>query len=356
MRRPRRAAFTAPMTIIVLGSVALAPAPAVAQTAGGTAPKPPVRPLGERPPGGAQAPSAPRAGGAEYGVLERAATSRRPVVRELNVPSTAPAGRPPPVTLQIDEPGVGTVSVRVAVVDLSTRRPVLVVVMGWVHTGRRVPVSWPRGARLRPGRYHVSLTAHDHHAGTLLRRAHSSGVRTLTVTAPAKRLPLAPPPITSAPEAGVPTPAQLAAEGAVFPVAGPHTYGGPENRFGAPRAGYTHQGQDVLTAEGTPVLAPLAGEIVTSGNQAGGAGYYAVLHTRSGFDFMFAHCQAGSLAVSSGVVVARGQQLCLAGQTGDATAPHLHLEMWVGGWRTVNGHPIDPLPYLQALDRSGPTG
>jgi hypothetical protein len=28
----------------------------------------------------------------------------------------------------------------------------------------------------------------------------------------------------------------------------------------------------------------------------------------------------------------------------------------VGGWRTVDGHPIDPLPYLQALDRSGPTG
>jgi murein DD-endopeptidase MepM/ murein hydrolase activator NlpD len=260
------------------------------------------------------------------------------------------------VTLKIDEPGVGTVSVRVAVVDLSTRRPVLVVAMGWVHTGRRVPVSWPRGARLRPGRYHVSLAAHDHHSGTLLRRARSSGVAALTVTAPAKPLLVAPQPSTSPAEAGVPTPAQLAAEGAVFPVAGPHSYGGPENRFGAPRAGYVHQGQDVLTAEGTPVLAPLAGEIVTASYQAGGAGYYAVLHTRAGFDFMFAHCQAGSLAVSGGVAVAAGQQLCRAGQTGDATAPHVHLEMWVGGWRTATGHPIDPLPYLQALDRSGPTG
>ena len=356
MRRPRRAAFTAPMTIIVLGTPALASAPAAAQTAGGTPPKPPVRPLGERPSGGTQAPSAPRAGGVEYGVLELAAKSRRPVVRELNVPSTAPAGRPPRVTLRLDEHGVGTVSVRVAVVNLSTRRPVLVVAMGWVHTGRRVSVGWPRRARLRPGSYQVSLSAHDHHAGTLLRRARSSGVRTLTVTAPAKRLPAAPPPSTSPPEAGVPTPAQLAAEGAVFPVAGPHSYGGPENRFGAPRAGYAHQGQDVLAAEGTPVLAPLAGEIVTSGYQAGGAGYYAVLHTRSGFDFMFAHCEAGTLAVSGGMAVARGQRLCLVGQTGDATGPHLHLEMWVGGWRTVSGHPIDPLPYLQALDPSPPTG
>ena len=28
------------------------------------------------------------------------------------------------------------------------------------------------------------------------------------------------------------------------------SFGGPENRFGAPRAGHIHEGQDVLTAEG----------------------------------------------------------------------------------------------------------
>ena len=35
---------------------------------------------------------------------------------------------------------------------------------------------------------------------------------------------------------------------AVFPVAGPHNFGGPENRYGAPRAGHIHEGQDILTA------------------------------------------------------------------------------------------------------------
>src|SRR5256885_5910523 len=29
-----------------------------------------------------------------------------------------------------------------------------------------------------------------------------------------------------------------------FPVAGTHNYGGPGARFGAPRSGHTHQGQD----------------------------------------------------------------------------------------------------------------
>ncbi len=98
----------------------------------------------------------------------------------------------------------------------------------------------------------------------------------------------------------MPTPAQTVADGAVFPVAGAHNFGGPENRFGAPRDGYLHQGQDVLTAEGTPVVAPLAGTILTTSYQAAGAGYYAVEHTGVGFDFMFAHCQAGSLAVAAG--------------------------------------------------------
>jgi murein DD-endopeptidase MepM/ murein hydrolase activator NlpD len=301
--------------------------------------------------GAAQAPSVPEAGGSQYGVVPASASVARPVVAALSVPATALAGRPPAVKFRIDDRSSSAVLVRVTVSDLSTRKPVLVVSLGWVRSGRTVSVRWPSGARLAPGSYHVSLTARDSHSAPLLRRAHSSGVATLQITAPVET-----PPAPSAPPAGVPTPAQLAAAGAVFPLAGTHSFGGPENRFGAPRNGYAHQGQDVLTSEGTPVLAPLAGTISSTSYQAGGAGYYAVEHTESGFDFFFAHCMAGSLAVSSGASVSAGQQLCSAGQTGDATTPHLHFEMWVGGWRTAAGYPIDPLPYLQALDHTPPGG
>jgi murein DD-endopeptidase MepM/ murein hydrolase activator NlpD len=231
---------------------------------------------------------------------------------------------------------------------------VLLVSLGWVRTGRTLSVRWPRGAALRPGSYHVSLSAHDHGSGTLLRRAHSSGVATLTVLAPVA-VPPSPPvtPSPAAPEEGVPTPAQTAAAGAVFPVAGPHSFGGAEGRFGAPRGDHTHQGQDVLTAEGTPVVAPLAGTIVTTTYQSGGAGYYVVEHTAV-FDFFFAHCQPGTVAVAAAQAVAAGAVLCHAGQTGSASTPHLHFEMWVGGWHGQGGHPIDPLPYLQAWEGSGP--
>lgn len=296
------------------------------------------------------------AGGSAYSATGH---SFRPLMRSLSVPATIPAGSPPRVSLELDEPGASAVDVQVAISDLATRRTVVVAALGWVPTGRPLNVRWPAGATLAPGRYHVGVSAHDRGGASLLRRAHSSGVASLTVTAPLPPPPAAVPPTPapppSEPEAGGPTPAQTAAAGAVFPVAGVHSFGGPENRFGAPRGGHTHQGQDVLAAEGTPVLAPLAGSVSWTSYQAEGAGYYAVEHTAIGLDLMFAHCQAGSLAVIAGSPLAAGANVCRIGQTGSATVPHLHFEVWLGGWQAPGGRPIDPLAYLQAWDVVAPT-
>lgn len=289
------------------------------------------------------------------GVQARA--QAHPVVASLDVPRTAIAGPPPRVALRIAEPGVAMVAVRVTLTALADHRVVLTANVGWVRTGRTIAVTWPAKATLAPGGYELSVSAHDRRGDGLLRSAHSSGAASLTVTAPAPAVVKAPAPATTLPstsappvEAGVPSVAETVVDGAVFPVAGPHNFGGPENVFGAPRAGYLHQGQDILTAEGTPVLAPLAGSILTTNYQEGGAGYYAVEQTAIGFDFMFAHCEAASLAVSTGAVVAAGEQLCRAGETGDATTPHLDFEMWVGGWQVAGGRPINPLAYLEAWE------
>ena len=295
-------------------------------------------------PGGVAAPASPQAGGTQYGMPAGVA---RPQLSYLSLPSSSTAGRPPRIVLELVEPHVATVHLRVLVIDLHTRHTVLTAEMGWVHTSHRLAVVWPHGARNGAGTYRVTVSSHDRRNGNILRNARISGEATLTVKeAPAVA------PVTASPEPGVPTPAQTVADGAVFPVRGPHNFGGPENRFGAPRAGHIHQGQDVLTAEGTPDVVPVAGTITKTADQPEGAGYYVVEHTLIGFDFMFAHCEANSFTVHAEESVAAGQQICRAGQTGDATAPHLHFEMWVGGWQAPGGHPIDPLPYLEAWERA----
>jgi murein DD-endopeptidase MepM/ murein hydrolase activator NlpD len=139
------------------------------------------------------------------------------------------------------------------------------------------------------------------------------------------------------------------ADGGVFPVAGWHIYG---DGIGAKRKGHTHEGQDIIAAQGTPVVAPLAGTIAYVDYQAHGAGYYVVEHAADGRDFFFAHCQKGSVGVVPGEPVSAGQGLCLVGHSGDAKGAHLHFEIWVGGWRVdAHSHFIDPLPDLKAWDR-----
>ena len=133
-----------------------------------------------------------------------------------------------------------------------------------------------------------------------------------------------------------------------FPIAGSFDWGGPDARFGAKRDGHRHQGQDLSAALGTPVVAPRGGLAETVGYQAGGAGHYVVLDgDDEDYDYVFMHLRRGSITVKSGERVRTGQPIGAVGSTGRSTGPHLHFEIWVGGW-FAGGKPIDPLPLLQA--------
>jgi murein DD-endopeptidase MepM/ murein hydrolase activator NlpD len=135
-----------------------------------------------------------------------------------------------------------------------------------------------------------------------------------------------------------------------FPVRGSHDFGGDGSRFGAPRSGHTHQGQDVTAAEGTP-LASVHSGTVRFVDYESAAGYYVVIHDSGGkYEFAYMHLQRVSVKVTPGQHVHAGQRIGRVGHTGDATGPHLHFEMWVGPWQT-GGHPIDPLKYLRRWDR-----
>jgi murein DD-endopeptidase MepM/ murein hydrolase activator NlpD len=137
--------------------------------------------------------------------------------------------------------------------------------------------------------------------------------------------------------------------GGVFPVRGPHTLGGADAGFGAGRIGHLHEGHDIAAASGTPVVAPLAGEVLFNDYQHGGAGRYVILHADNGWEMMFAHLLAGSATLAPGTRVTAGQQIGLVGSTGGSTGPHLHFELWPDGWREIKRtRPVDPLPQLRA--------
>jgi murein DD-endopeptidase MepM/ murein hydrolase activator NlpD len=135
-----------------------------------------------------------------------------------------------------------------------------------------------------------------------------------------------------------------------FPVPGPHNFGGPDARFGAPRSGHTHQGQDIPAACGQQEVAFETGALKVNAFQASGAGYYVVIHgALSGTDAVYMHLQTPS-PIAAGSNVAAGQVIGKVGDTGDAVGCHLHFERWSApGWY-VGGAPYDPLPELTYWD------
>jgi murein DD-endopeptidase MepM/ murein hydrolase activator NlpD len=138
--------------------------------------------------------------------------------------------------------------------------------------------------------------------------------------------------------------------GYAFPVLGKHEFELGAGRFGAPRSGHTHQGQDVGAACGTPLVAARGGQVQYAGYQSAAGNYIVIDGRGTGFDFMYAHLAEPS-PLHTGETVRTGQPIGIVGDTGDAQGCHLHFEMWTPpGWYE-GGEPIDPLPYLEKWDK-----
>jgi murein DD-endopeptidase MepM/ murein hydrolase activator NlpD len=221
------------------------------------------------------------------------------------------------------------VRVHVDVLPVGSRQPAARIRVGWRRPGRTQTRRWK--VRLAPGEYVARLHAVDRRGRTLRRTAHASGRSALTVTEP---------------PAPIPAPLAPVVGSGHFPVQGNYTYG---DRFGVKRGSATHRGQDILAASGTPVVTPRAGVVSWRAYQAAGAGNYVVIDADDGRDFVFMHLLDGSVTVQKQATVAAGQVIGQVGQTGDATAPHLHFEIWPNGWYSSDdSQPVDPMPDLQA--------
>ena len=91
-----------------------------------------------------------------------------------------------------------------------------------------------------------------------------------------------------------------------------------------------HTGADLSCPEGTRISALLGGTVLVSEYHES-YGNYLLLDHGYGFETLYAHCSA--LLAGEGETVRPGEPIALSGQTGDATGPHLHLEIRMNGVR-----------------------
>ena len=97
-----------------------------------------------------------------------------------------------------------------------------------------------------------------------------------------------------------------------------------------------HYGLDLAADEGTPITAFADGTVRETGES--GYGLYVIVDHADGFATLYAHCS--SISAKVGDKVTCGEQIAKVGQTGNATGPHLHLELW------HNGAALDTADYL----------
>ena len=98
-----------------------------------------------------------------------------------------------------------------------------------------------------------------------------------------------------------------------------------------------HEGVDVAAPMGSPIVAPAAGRVIKAGREQG-YGLMVKIDHGNGLVSVYAH--AKRLVVTVGQRVVRGQTIATVGNSGLATGPHLHYELW------RNGKPVDPLTFV----------
>ena len=106
---------------------------------------------------------------------------------------------------------------------------------------------------------------------------------------------------------------------------------------------YGHYAIDIAADYGSTVRAAAGGTVIFAGWKSNGGGYQVWVAHGSGLYTTYNHMSA--ISVGRGQHVGRGQTVGRVGQSGNASGPHLHFEVWRGPvWD--GGQRVNPLGYL----------
>ena len=98
-----------------------------------------------------------------------------------------------------------------------------------------------------------------------------------------------------------------------------------------------HSGIDIAAPEGTPIISPANGTVVTIGNYFFNGNTVLIDHGH-GLISMFCHLQ--NIGVKPGDIISKGEHIGTIGQTGRVTGPHLHWSV------SLNNARVDPGIFL----------
>lgn len=93
---------------------------------------------------------------------------------------------------------------------------------------------------------------------------------------------------------------------------------------------YSHPAIDIATFLGTPVGAACYGTVVYAGWKTNGGGNVVDIRCANGWLTSYNHLN--SINVVYGQLVGQRQLIGKVGMTGNATGPHLHFMLSIGGW------------------------
>jgi murein DD-endopeptidase MepM/ murein hydrolase activator NlpD len=153
-------------------------------------------------------------------------------------------------------------------------------------------------------------------------------------------------PTAPAPEPAAPGDAEVAAAGKglfLWPVKGDLL-----QRFGPLAGGQRNDGVDISGAQGDPVVAAAAGEVVYAGNSVPGFGNLVLIRHDGGWVTAYAHLK--SLDVKMRQTVTQGQEIGAVGQSGGVTQPQLHFEVRYAPSTRDKARPIDPMLVLPQIN------
>ena len=106
---------------------------------------------------------------------------------------------------------------------------------------------------------------------------------------------------------------------------------------------YGHWAIDIAADYGSTVVAAAPGQVIFAGWKSNGGGWQVWIS--HGGDMYTTYNHMSAITVGTGESVRRGEQVGRIGQSGDATGPHLHFEVWIGPiW--AGGQRMNPLNYL----------